>query len=434
MRWRWLPLGLALFLVALWSAEARADYQQIKPGIAFEKVSTKSQKIHVLRINLRSKHVGFRVNRASHKGLTTPEFAKKYGATAAINGDLFALSSFEPSGMAVSNGSVWHADSDEGFVAFGPDNLVEYQGSPGNHLPKGDVPRFYRQAVGGRPLLVKDGKNVAPKSCGGGFCELRHPRTASGVDQAGKFLYLVVVDGRRKGAAGMTTRELGAYMLKLGAHDALNHDGGGSSTMWIGGKGIVNRPSDGTPRRASTHIGVTWQEPFCKGGIRGKVRSKKTGKAVSGALVSVANGRWKKKTDSHGNFRIKGAECGVWPLRITKKGFEPQKRSVYVDARSWSTGTVKLPVLQTTQDVATTTEALESEYPAEWHDELAELGRPTEPEWNDAEPDDIDHAATDPAPEGCACRAGSPGPNTPTGSAAALLLAALLLRRRRRAR
>ncbi|RPI57280.1 MAG: hypothetical protein EHM50_11715, partial [Lysobacterales bacterium] len=305
--------------------------------------------------------------------------------------------------MAVSNGNVWQPDSDEGFVAFGPDGVVEYQGNPANHLPKGDVPRFYRQAVGGRPLLVKDGKNVAPKSCGAGFCELRHPRTATGVDKAGKYLYMVVVDGRRTGAAGMTTRELGAFMLKLGAHDALNHDGGGSSTMWVGGKGIVNRPSDGTPRRASNHIGVTWQEPYCKGGIRGKVRSKKTGKAVSGALVSVANGRWKKKTDAHGNFKLKGVECSVWPLRITKKNFEPAKRTVYVDARSWSAGTAKLPVLKTTSEVASAEAAGDAEYPAEWQDEADELGRP-DSDWDDSQPDDVDYGNVEEAPEGCACR------------------------------
>jgi exopolysaccharide biosynthesis protein len=60
----------------------------------------------------------------------------------------------------------------------------------------------------------------------------RNPRTAAGISRNGKRLILVVVDGRQKGYSdGMTLRELANLMLMLGARDAINLDGGGSSTL-----------------------------------------------------------------------------------------------------------------------------------------------------------------------------------------------------------
>ncbi|MEA2076958.1 MAG: phosphodiester glycosidase family protein [Candidatus Marinimicrobia bacterium] len=86
------------------------------------------------------------------------------------------------------------------------------------------------------------------------FCELdqigfnlrRHPRTAIGITDD-YHLLLITVDGRHAEAAGMTMWELQIYMDKLGCRDALNFDGGGSTTMYIKGKtpnGVVNYPSD----------------------------------------------------------------------------------------------------------------------------------------------------------------------------------------------
>jgi len=75
---------------------------------------------------------------------------------------------------------------------------------------------------------------------------LRHPRTAIGWND--KQIYLVQVDGRQAGvSAGMTYDEMAAYMVKLGCTEALNLDGGGSSTMWVLGQ-VVNNPSKGFER------------------------------------------------------------------------------------------------------------------------------------------------------------------------------------------
>jgi hypothetical protein len=76
------------------------------------------------------------------------------------------------------------------------------------------------------------------------------PRTAVGVDKDGKYL-LVVAEGRRPLASvGLTLNEMGATMLSLGAVNAINFDGGGSSAMAINGK-LVNKPSDGYERQVS---------------------------------------------------------------------------------------------------------------------------------------------------------------------------------------
>lgn len=107
-------------------------------------------------------------------------------------------------------------------------------------------------AVGGGPILVRGGKpgEWAPP-------QPRHPRTAIGWND--RWLYLVVVDGRRQGlSAGMTFPELAALMVRLGCTEALNLDGGGSSTLWLGGR-VMNVPSDGRERAIANGLVVLQQ-------------------------------------------------------------------------------------------------------------------------------------------------------------------------------
>ena len=58
-----------------------------------------------------------------------------------------------------------------------------------------------------------------------------HPRTAVGLSADQRLLFVLVVDGRRHSSAGATTAELGQWLLDYGAHDGINMDGGGSSTL-----------------------------------------------------------------------------------------------------------------------------------------------------------------------------------------------------------
>ena len=108
--------------------------------------------------------------------------------------------------------------------------------------------------VGGGPRLLRAGRvavtaraeGFAPPQAPaffGTFVAARQPRTLAGVRADGTLL-LVTVDGRRPGwSAGMTLPEAARLMRSLGARDALNLDGGGSSTMTVRGE-VVNRPSD----------------------------------------------------------------------------------------------------------------------------------------------------------------------------------------------
>jgi len=111
-------------------------------------------------------------------------------------------------------------------------------------------------AVGGGGVLVRDGvaqtefsHNVSGKN----------PRTAIGLDKSGTKVTLLVLDGRRSDARGMTQQELGKLMEELGCYTALNFDGGGSSLMAIEQRGeqtTVNKPSDGGNRKVTNSLGI----------------------------------------------------------------------------------------------------------------------------------------------------------------------------------
>lgn len=107
-----------------------------------------------------------------------------------------------------------------------------------------------REAVGGGPWLVKEGAMAVDGVEQGfharTFVQQRHPRTAVGITASGELL-LVAVDGRQGHSRGFSLPELAAYVQKLGAVQAINLDGGGSTAMVIRGR-YVNGPSDGRPR------------------------------------------------------------------------------------------------------------------------------------------------------------------------------------------
>lgn len=111
-------------------------------------------------------------------------------------------------------------------------------------------------AVGGGGVLVYEGRAQTKFSHN---ISGRNPRSAVGIDETGKVLTLVVVDGRRTNAKGMTQAELAVLMQELGCYTALNLDGGGSTLMAIdqqGEKVVVNQPSDGAYRNVTNSIGI----------------------------------------------------------------------------------------------------------------------------------------------------------------------------------
>jgi hypothetical protein len=113
--------------------------------------------------------------------------------------------------------------------------------------------------VGGAGLLLRDGRIITDwkmEQFTPAFAETRHPRTLIGTHADGA-AWLVTVDGRQpKLSAGMSLFELRALARRLGLRNALNLDGGGSTTMWVDGA-IVNSPSDAAgPRKVSDAIVV----------------------------------------------------------------------------------------------------------------------------------------------------------------------------------
>ncbi|MEO8403837.1 MAG: phosphodiester glycosidase family protein [Chitinophagaceae bacterium] len=92
------------------------------------------------------------------------------------------------------------------------------------------------------PLLLQHGHYE--KLDTGSMYEMRHPRSAIAIK--GNFLWMITVDGRNQHSAGMTLYELASFLKWMGADEAINLDGGGSTTLWIQSEpdGIVNYPSD----------------------------------------------------------------------------------------------------------------------------------------------------------------------------------------------
>jgi exopolysaccharide biosynthesis protein len=130
--------------------------------------------------------------------------------------------------------------------------------------------------VGGGPALVRGGTVALDSSAEGfvaDFSDKKHPRTAIGrtVDND---IWLVAVDGRQETGDGMTLTELAHTMLRLGCVDAMNLDGGGSTTMNVLGV-TVNRPSDGKERLLAEGVILVGSKPTRSGsGLRLSVPSK----------------------------------------------------------------------------------------------------------------------------------------------------------------
>jgi len=105
-------------------------------------------------------------------------------------------------------------------------------------------------AIGGGPSLVEHSKAMQWT----GFIHMRHPRSAIGWNK--DYFFLVVVDGRQSNVSvGMTFPELANYLVKLGCEQAMNFDGGGSTTLWALGT-VRNSPSEGDERPSANALVV----------------------------------------------------------------------------------------------------------------------------------------------------------------------------------
>jgi phosphodiester glycosidase len=230
---------------------------------------------HVLVIDTKTKGIEFLVTPPDSEGenplraRTTSQFLDEFGVQIAVNGDGFspwwsrspadyyphAGYPVTPLGFAASRGKVYSSGVEtntgvEPTLYISRRNALTFNNRPNN---------VYSAISGGRMLLLK-GEAVSDLDN-----QAREPQTAIGINRNGRFLYIVVVDGRQPlYSNGITFAKLAELLIKQGAYVAMSLDGGGSSTMVIEGKNgelvILNSPIDnyipGRERPVGNHLGI----------------------------------------------------------------------------------------------------------------------------------------------------------------------------------
>jgi hypothetical protein len=190
--------------------------------------------------------------------LPVSAFGERDGAVAATNPGHPRDDDVYNSGILKTDGEVIpflreEPNDDLKFIggsAFGVDENGNWRFTrrPGDRWPP-DWPEV-EHASAGSQMLISDGEITERieqeqfiSSNENRHANRRHPRTAVCLryDSTG---ILITVDGRAEEADGMTLKELAQYMQSLGCEDAINFDGGGSTTMWTQEHGVVNHPSD----------------------------------------------------------------------------------------------------------------------------------------------------------------------------------------------
>lgn len=208
--------------------------------------------------------------------------AERTGACVALNGGYFNMETGEPVGLVVRDGRVEAPPTVEairdgtrypvrrGALALGADGPeVVWVGGSDDVVCRSAGPVPNRSGVPGRaptcqpwpvevalaagPVLVVDGQPAVATDAEvfWGSHANRHPRSAVGLAADGA-VWLVVVDGRQPLSRGVTLDELAGILLGLDARDALNLDGGGSSTL-------VVRPPGGPAVRLNLPTGYDVQ-------------------------------------------------------------------------------------------------------------------------------------------------------------------------------
>jgi len=145
-----------------------------------------------------------------------------------------------------------------------------------------------RTVVGGWPRIIDAGRNVAlaADSVEGTvprFSRARHPRSALGISRDSATLYLVVVDGRQETSVGMTLEELADAMIAMGAYEAMNLDGGGSTALVVRDS-IVNKPSDASGERPVGNVVAITRRTTAQRDLARRVLPRKSGSVASCVL------------------------------------------------------------------------------------------------------------------------------------------------------
>jgi hypothetical protein len=252
------------------------------PGAAYFGLTVESGPwaIHLFRVDLGRCDLGLEVVRAprsqgfpgGRSRVTDLSRDPHRRIVAAVNGDFFTPEGL-PVGTEVVDGEARRIRDRPAF-AWRPGNRP-WMGTPSREgdsilmvgwpIPR-KVPDGVSQVVGAFPQLLSGGQRVGDLQVGANpsFAAARHPRTAVGFDSSLQHLWILAVDGRQPGySEGMSLPELSGLLEALGATEAVNLDGGGSTVMVLRGR-VVSRPSDGEGERPVVNALAVVRDPaFC---------------------------------------------------------------------------------------------------------------------------------------------------------------------------
>ncbi len=242
-------------------------WEPLFKGIEFaeaRKMAPEPVALYFVRIDLRDSDIDFVVTPSNGErpketdGKKTSTFLKESGCQLAINASPFSPveeGEGKPKdiiGVSASRGDVYSQPHGEHCaLTISKDKRVSFL------KPPFKADGAYN-AIGGFRMILERGSNV-------GLRDQRHPRTAVGTSEDGRYMYVVVIDGRQPSySVGATTQETAMWLQHVGAYDALNMDGGGSTTLVIadeqGNPAILNRPIHnklpGTERVNGNSLGV----------------------------------------------------------------------------------------------------------------------------------------------------------------------------------
>ncbi|WP_164111771.1 MULTISPECIES: phosphodiester glycosidase family protein [Sphingobacterium] len=229
---------------------AKADWKTkvVSDGVIwkyyqFPQIFESRQYINILEIDL-TKGLKIEIPYVKAGFLKTSDAAASKDALVAFNGSYFNTTTggstvfFKNDGQVVNNTvSGFTAYRENGAVVLDNTGLPRVIGKPASGWQGLTEP----VALAAGPLLLLDGKELGQLVVD--FNTTRHPRTALGITPEKKMI-VVVVDGRSSQSQGLTIPQLSQLMGALGCTQAINLDGGGSSTAWVKGEGVVNFPSD----------------------------------------------------------------------------------------------------------------------------------------------------------------------------------------------
>lgn len=266
-------LLLSPFVWARLTRPPRTDLQQqLYNGISYERTALEAPRdivLHVAEVDLTAPGLSFFVTPGQSSdqflGRTTADFLAEFDLQLALNGNFYRFvrnnrELLQPLGQTISDGVAYSSSRRNWPVlCFDPANQIS--------IGMETCPVGTEHGLAGNVLLVDSGQPVNLRSFyfpGRANSNRLEPRTAVALDETGEKVWFVVVDGRRPGySEGVTLAEFALILQELGAHQAINFDGGGSSTLVHAGwlqPHTLNAPAAypifPQQRPVATHLGV----------------------------------------------------------------------------------------------------------------------------------------------------------------------------------